>query len=50
MFSHCFIHSVVANLTSVCQVTNLPNNKGLGGGVFLCEFKHSDKKNFLLFS
>jgi len=39
---------VVANFAGVFQVANLPNK--VGGGVFLCEFKHSDKKNFLLFS
>jgi hypothetical protein len=39
------MYAVVANLTGVFQVAN-----SLTGGEDLCEFKHSDKKNFLLFS
>jgi len=42
------MHAAVANLTGVFQVENLP--KKSKNKVLFCKFKHSDKKNFLLFS
>lgn len=42
------MHAVGANLTGVFLVANMPNKSKKN--VFLCEFKHSDKENFLLFS